>query len=87
VIDGGRSPADVKKALGNGNFIHDDLTKKDYRYIAKQGNVDETLLAVKPKDPRTGKGKVETAFPLSGPAVKRWISQLNGGNSGFIDAV
>jgi hypothetical protein len=48
----------VKKTLGNGKLIGDDLTKQNYRYIAKQGKADETLLAVKPKDPRTGKGKV-----------------------------
>jgi hypothetical protein len=36
-------------------------------------SVDEIQVIVLPN------GKIETAFPISGPAVKKWISQLNGG--------
>lgn len=30
-------------------------------------------------------GEVETAYPLSGPAVKRWVPELNDGEGGFVD--
>lgn len=30
-------------------------------------------------------GEVETAYPLSGPAVKRWVPELNDGDGDFVD--
>ncbi|WP_248904034.1 hypothetical protein [Halocatena marina] len=67
VTDGGRSTADIKKTIQNGRFVDDGLTDANYRHIGKQGNVDETMMAVNPKQKRWGDGEVV------------WLEKGNGG--------
>ncbi len=56
---------------------------KYYFEPSKQGysdsGVDKMTVIVEPN------GKIETAFPRSGPAVKKWVSGLNGGQGGFVE--